>query len=248
MAVWLNVEIAGTAAWPKQEMEVAFEGHTVLLRPATKTTQQSVHIELCGGFDDIQALTLINRFLSLVCWCDDQPLENKYGYSGSPVPVSMPTTREATGSSIAYPDHFTLPTDPRAVLALALYREGRTINSTPFAFLSYFKILNIFWPDKFRTVNGIRTNPILTGITATLPLLKDEQAVSRVKDLMRVGLDVGNYLYESCRCAVAHANTHPIADPDNLADIRRLAADVCVVKSIAEHLMESELLLSRRFF
>ena len=248
MPDWLNVEIAGTAAWPAAEKTVRFEGQELLLKPATPTTSQSIHVDLSRGLDETQALTLINRFLSLVCWCDDQPIENRYGWSGSPVPVTIPRSLDPSGSSVAFPSEFSISRDRRAILALALYREGRNINSTAFAFLSYFKILNIFWKDRFKTVQGVRSNPIVDGIRSTLPNITNEQAALRIQTLKSAGLDVAEYLYESCRCAVAHANIDPVADPDNLADIRRLAADVWIIKAISEKLMTNELSLSRRLF
>jgi hypothetical protein len=133
---WLNVGIKGTAIWPTQETTVEFGGHKLLLKPATRATEQSIHMNLNTVPDDAYALTLINRFLSVLSWCDDQPMENRYGWSGNPVPVAVSKESRAGGSSIAFPFYRTLESDPKARLALALFREGRTVNSTPFAFLS----------------------------------------------------------------------------------------------------------------
>lgn len=107
------------------------------------------------------------------------------------------------------------------------------------------KILNIFWKDKFETINDQRQNPIIEGIRATLPKLKDEMAVRRLRALGTDGLDVPKYLYESGRCAIAHAYADPIIDPDDVSDLRRLSEDLYIVKEIAEHLIETELKVSR---
>src|SRR5207249_2402862 len=165
---WLNVGVKGSAVWPTQETTVEFGGHKLVLKPATRETEQSVHINL-RGISDVDALTLINRFLSILSWCDDQPMENRYGWSGNPVPVAVPRESRVVGSSIAFPFYRNLEQDEKARLALALFREARTVNSTPFEFLSYFKILNIFWKDRLETINGQRQNPIIEGIRATLP-------------------------------------------------------------------------------
>jgi hypothetical protein len=149
------------------------------------------------------------------------------------------------GSSIAFPFYRRLEPDEKARLALALFREARTVNSTPFEFLSYFKILNIFWKDRPVTINGQRQNPIIEGIRATLPKLKDELAVSRLRALGTTEPDVPKYLYESGRCAIAHAYADPIVDPDDVSDLRRLSEDLYIVKEIAEHLIEAELKVSR---
>jgi hypothetical protein len=241
---WLNVGVKGGAAWPTEATTVEFGGHKLVLKPATRDTEQSVHINL-RGISDVEALTLINRFLSVLSWCDDQPMENRYGWSGNPVPVAVPRESRVVGSSIAFPFNRRLERNEKARLALALFREGRTVNSTPFEFLSYFKVLNIFWQDKWVTINGQRQNPIVEGIRATLPKLRDELAVSRVRTLGTTEPDVSKYLYESGRCAVAHAYADPIADPDDVSDLRRLSEDLYIVKEIAEYLIETELKVSR---
>lgn len=241
---WLHVGVKGSAVWPTEETTVGFGGHKLVLKPATRETEQSVHIKL-RDISDVDALTLINRFLSILSWCDDQPMENRYGWSGNPVPVAVPRESRVVGSSIAFPFYRNLEPDEKARLALALFREARTVNSTPFEFLSYFKILNIFWKDRLVTINGQRQNPIIEGIRATVPKLKDELAVSRLRTLGTTEPDVPKYLYESGRCAIAHAYADPIVDPDDVSDLRRLSEDLYIVKEIAEHLIEVELKVSR---
>ena len=86
MDKWLNVAVKGHATWPTKETKVTFGGYELLLKPATNDTEQSVHINL-KGISEQEALTLINRFLSILSWCDDTPMENLYGFSGSVVPV-----------------------------------------------------------------------------------------------------------------------------------------------------------------
>lgn len=237
---YLQVGVEGEAIWPCEETKIRFGGHELILRPATKDTEQSVHINL-KGITDVEALTLINRFLSILSWCDDQAMENLYGWSGNSVPVSVPRRERIIGSSIAFPFNRALERDPKSQLSLALYREGKTINSVPFEFLSYFKILNIFWKDKY--IQG--ENEIIEGIRKALPLLKDELALKRLKELSANGVDIPEYLYKSGRCAIAHAYSDPIVDPDDVSDLRRLSQDLWVIKDIAEQLMINKLQISR---
>jgi hypothetical protein len=241
---WLNVGVKGRAAWPTKETTVQFGGRELVLKPATRTTEQSIHIDL-RRISDVEALTLINRFLSVLSWCDDQAMENGYGWSGTAAPVAVPLDSRAVGTSIAFPFNRTLEPEQKARLALALFREGRTVNSVPIAFLSYFKILNIFWNDKFVKVAGKRQNPIVEGIREALPKIKDRQALQRLKALADTSTDVPKYLYESGRSAIAHAHADPIVDPDDLSHLRRLSEDIWVIKAIAEHLIGAELKVSR---
>ena len=240
MVRWLNVGVSGEAIWPEKETKIHFGGHEFILRPATKDSEQSVHVAL-KGISDVEALTLINRFLSVLAWCDDQGMENLYGWSGNPVPVSVPRRSRSIGSSIAFPFYRDIENDPKAILALALYREARTINSLPFEFLSYFKILNMFWKDKFHN----HKNELVEGLRNVLSKIGDEEALKRIAALGKQHGDVAAYLYESGRCAVAHAHSDPIVDPDDVSDLRRLSEDMWIIKAVAEFLIENELHVSR---
>jgi hypothetical protein len=240
MVRWLNVGVSGEAAWPEQETKIVFGGHELVLRPATKDTEQSVHIAL-KGLSDVEALTLINRFLSILAWCDDQGMENLYGWSGNPIPVSVPRRSRSIGSSIAFPFYRDMENDQKARLVLALYREARTINNIPFEFLSYFKILNMFWKDKSRN----HKNELVEGLRNVLPRISNEEALKRIETLSKQHSDVAHYLYQSGRCAVAHAYSDPIVDPDDVSDLRRLSEDMWIIKAVAEFLIENELHLSR---
>jgi hypothetical protein len=241
---WLNVAVKGSASWPTKETTVVFQGKRLILKPATDETEQSVHIIL-RGITGAEALTLINRFLSILSWCDDQPMENRYGWSGTPIPVAVPRELRVVCASNTFPLCRLVEPDKKARLALALFREGRTVNSIPFEFLSYFKILNIFWKDRWEAVNNYKRNPMIEGIRITLPHLRGAKAVNRVCALGNTQPDVSIYLYESGRCAVAHAYTDPIVDPDDVCDLRRLSEDISIVKEIAEFLIETKLGVSR---
>ncbi len=238
----MNIEIKGEAAWPERETKIRFGGYELLLKPATKTTEASVHINL-KTITEIDALTLINRFLSILAWCDDVPMENLYGGAGSTIPVAIPRdTSRSCGSCIGdYPFCRDIEQDSKAGLALALYREGLTVNSVPFSFLSYFKILNIFWEDRYER----GSNELVEGIRSILSKLNDREAIDRIKQLTSSQTDIPKYLYESGRCAVAHAYSLPLVDPDDVADLRRLSQDIWVIKAIAEELIEDELKVSR---
>jgi hypothetical protein len=110
-------------------------------------------------------------------------------------------------------------------LALALFREGdglRYIHSG-YAFLSYYKILNLIKKNGDRQKRWIRKN--LGSL--------DGDCAKRVAELSETEEDVAEYLYVSCRCAVAHAGTEPALNPDDIEDSLRLSRDLPVMRSLA---------------
>lgn len=91
------------------------------------------------------------------------------------------------------------PSDREARLGLALYAEALRVNSVPYAFLGFFKIINIVVPD-----GGASQEQ---WVNANVDAVSDKAALARVADLRAQGRNVGKYLYESGRCAIAHART-----------------------------------------
>lgn len=122
------------------------------------------------------------------------------------------------------------PIEPAARLALALYREGMSVNAYPFALLSCMKILNLKYrigTDQKRWINQALGH--LAG-----------SAARWVAALQAQGHDVGDYLYVHGRCAVAHAFAPPIVDPDNVGDLLRMREDLPLARALAAHALESE--------
>lgn len=115
-------------------------------------------------------MTLINRFLSALGWKCDEPAINHYGWSGNPKPVPVPRYKIPYGYSPSevFPNEVYEITDKKAKLAVALYREARSLDNVPFQFLSYFKILNIFWSDKKK--NGNKFTPTIALRRIAIPL------------------------------------------------------------------------------
>ena len=142
----------------------------------------------------MDAWTLINRFLSILSWCSGN---NKGmdimdgGVAGSVVPVTVSLRTRMIGSSIVFPFYRDIEKDPKASLALALYREGLVTNSVPLSFLSFFKIINIFYNGK--TIK--KQNALVEGLRSMLSQIKDSQAQKRITELNKTTKDIPQYLY-----------------------------------------------------
>jgi hypothetical protein len=88
---FLNVGVDNQVTWPKEETLTKFDRYKFVLMPKTRDHIQSIHFDLTANrLDDRGAMTAINRFLSLMTWCDDQFAIAQDGWSGNPVPVAVP--------------------------------------------------------------------------------------------------------------------------------------------------------------
>jgi len=126
-----------------------------------------------------------------------------------------------------------LPQTPEAALALALYREGLNLRPTsvPFSFLSFFKILNI---------NHGKGREQVAWINNNLLNIKYDPELARLAYLRKNVADVGNYMYELGRCAVAHAHAAPTSNPDDYSDRKRLENDLELIKKLAAIAIEND--------
>jgi len=228
---FLRVRVESGVPWPTKESRVSFRGHDIVLCPETDQLAPTVLL----AFDDSktssdQALELVRRFLSSLSWAEGSPIRDMESLEGGqPIWIGKGGARLINPNFRA--DYLPDPQDTKAALALALYREASTANTVPYKFLGFAKIVNIRYRDRDQ----------IPWINATIGKLRDPGAQARIAELKAAGEDVGTYLYVSGRCAVAHAYTSPVVDPDIPGDLRRLVSDLPVIQRLAEHLIEDEL-------
>jgi hypothetical protein len=143
------------------------------------------------------------------------------------------TTSRFSWALVSPPQYIYLPhaASKEANLGLALYREGMSINSAPFAFLSFFKIINIRYAEGKDQKNWINNN---------LHDISYPPAADRIKEIQTKNSDVGHYMFVQGRCAVAHANSDPLVNPDVYDDKRRLERDLPLMKELAAIFIERE--------
>ena len=230
MNQWLVVGLETGVHWPTVETRVSFEGHEIILRPETDTLAPSVALSYAPPLEE--AYRLVRRFLSSLAWAERGHLR-EIGASGGTHAIGIgkgPMARLIDPRFRA--DYLPAPADPRARRALALYREALGLESIPYRFLAFYKVVNILYEhgaDQKAWINGI------------VDKLDDLLAPARLAEIRLQGHDVGLYLYESGRCAVAHAFNSPIVDPDDPQDTERLARDLPLMKAVAEYAIEHEL-------
>jgi hypothetical protein len=229
--------------WPSEETIVDFEGYKLILLPKTRENTTSVHIDLHENkLTSEDALTLINRFLSVLTWCDDQFAVLQDGWSGNPVPVAVPKRNLAFTTAHHWIFDRQIPKSNEAKIAIALYREGRNAEQNyliSYAVLSYYKIIELKY-HREDTKKWLRDNFIV---------LKQHQYLAYM--LKAFEKDCGTeqphlYLYDACRTAVAHAKPRKrqAYDPDNLSELRRLHVAADVLRELAKLFIQNELHVS----
>jgi hypothetical protein len=182
--------------------------------------------------------TVASKFLSRLAWSHNGGVVELFAVGSNfperPGRVGQGTYQRSGWAQVDPWDFIYLPAADRqeADLALGLFREGMSVNSTPFAFLSFFKILNIHHGGGMGQKNWINDN---------LHRILHSQALDRLSEIQRSESDVGRYLYEEGRCAVAHAHGTPLVNPDSYVDRRRMEDDLTLMKEIAALFIESEL-------
>jgi len=123
---FLNIGVDNQVTWPKEETLVKFDRYHFVTMPKTKENIQSIHFDLTANrVNEEQANTIVNRFLSIMTWCDDQFAIAQDAWSGNPVPAPVPRTNLAFTTAYTWIFDRKIPEDAEARRALALYREAR---------------------------------------------------------------------------------------------------------------------------
>lgn len=244
---WLNVAVTPHFSWPKVPIALSFEGQAIVLSPETEHLACRASLEAPEGTTFETGGTTLSRFFSRLAWSHNAGLvEHFHGGSNHPTEpgrLSLGKGRRSGWAPVEPPQYIYLPRaeHPDADLALALYREGLSVNSTPFQFLSLYKVLNV------RMATGQQQEH---WINAHLDAIWYQPAVDRLKVLREQHKDVGHYLYVQGRCAVAHAHGSPLVNPDHYAERKRLEDDLRLMRELAALYIEQELgiLTASRFF
>src|SRR5262249_25605696 len=75
-----------------------------------------------------------------------------------------------------------------------------------------------------------------------IDLIDDHYAKQALNALRARGMtDIGGHLYESGRCAIAHASQEPIIDPDDPSHTRRLRSELPITRALAQIAIEEQL-------
>lgn len=236
---FLNIGVDNQVTWPRTEMRVKFDRYHLVMMPKTKENVQSVHIDLTANkLSAEEAMTVINRLLSVMTWCDDQYAIAEDGWGGGPVPVAVAKRNLAFTTAYQWLFDRDIPSSEDARRALALYREARNAEQNymiSYAVLGYYKIIEIHHPSWNVATKWIAENlpPILTDPHDQHGIDKFLEACGEEKPEM--------YIYAACRSAVAHASPNRKSDPDDAMELRRLHNAADVMRRLARRFISIEL-------
>lgn len=243
---FLNLAADNHVTWPREPTLVHFDGYRLVLMPRTKDNVQSIHMDLAGnGLGNSKATTVMRRFLSIMAWCDDNFASLGFGWSGNPVPVPVAKPELAFRTTSNYIFDRKMPSTPKAQRALALYREALNAeNSTliSYAVLNYYKIIELTQRDRGATKNWFRDNFSYARRFEHLRRSLEDF------DKLRGIIEPHEYIYKSCRIAVAHGGKDSESDPDDASELLRLHTAAEIMQVLARHCIEVEFKISDCMF
>jgi hypothetical protein len=232
---WHVASLSAGIFWPTKAQKLRWHGTDFWIIPVTK--QACPAIATRGTHGNREEQKLLMRFISMLSWVEGTgyALEGG-GLSGGnlPRPMGRPEGRMilTRGSALHLP-YFPEVSDERAMRALGLMREGRSLNHAGYAFLSYFKILETAFPEPPKRVEWMTatiSNLDGFGVKEALGHIRAEGAVTAEA--------ISKHLFVSGRCAVAHAATTPVIDPDDPSDLRRLGSELPIMQALAVRAIE----------
>ena len=237
---WLTAGVASSIPWPSSDVCILYAGDEYFIRGTElngKPSQPCITI-VCKDGHQSGALEKIYRLTSILGWFLGGYVDVSGSVRGShPIRYGSRNTYSSQGTFGTKSfncNHMPIVEQENVRKALAFWREGMRLDEVHdgYSFLSFFKVIESqFKNGKDRAV----------WIEANIKNLEDG-AANRVEELRTQGIDVSKHLYESGRCAVAHASLDgEIIDPDIPEDRRRLSADLVVIRELARIYIQDEL-------
>jgi hypothetical protein len=228
---WVCLNIEPTFPWPVRPQSVEFGGQILWIIPITQEDHPGVAIRRPLDMTQEDAESLLYRFLSVVAWREDAGIIVAHRTGGSR-PQMMGLNRKI-GFAIRDAFDFTdliSPDEEGPRIALALMREARSLNHYGYAFLSYWRVLELAFPKSRARVEWMEE---------TLSTL-DGQGVREAREsIASQGVEnICTHLFESGRCAIAHATGKPVINPDDPRDALRLYRELPLVREMAVRAVE----------
>ncbi|HUU26843.1 MAG TPA: methylamine utilization protein MauJ [archaeon] len=234
---WTIAHLEQDIGWPQEDRLEFYKGEMLLLLAPTSYLVEAIAVRKdfeLGKLNKLEydAQKVILNYISALAWVRDSKIKI-IEWGGGSYPFRMQSSKHSSILTTFFSNHYLPePTDEKARIALAFYREGLYLDHVPYKFLSFYKIINLIFNNGRQQKEWINSNA---------ELLRKSDAKERVEEILSSKLDLGEYLFKSCRCAVAHAGVKPFVDPDNFEDYQRLFKDLSVIRELAKIIIEQRL-------
>ncbi len=238
---WLTAGVASSIPWPSLDVCVCYADDEYFLRGSEsdgKPSPPGITIA-CAGEGKDEAIAKIYRFTSILSWFLDGFVDVS-GYVSGSHPFLYGDRRTVfsslgiAGNKSFNCNHMPIIKTDSVRKALAFWREGKRLETVheSYAFLSFYKVIESQFSNSKKKAVWISTE--IDKLT--------DKAASRVEQLRKDNIDVSKHLFESGRCAVAHASLDgEIIDPDIPTDRRRLSEDLIIIKELSRNYIQNEL-------
>ncbi len=233
---WVIASLTQTMGWDRETQIVTFEGHKILVLGYGDELQFLPAIAV--NYSDraitkLEAQRLITRFLSVLNWAEGVGSISIENWIGGSRPIRT-RARNGVNYTTSYFRITYLPQylSDELCRALALYREGMGLRHVHagYSFLSFYKVINLVHRSGRDQKAWIRDN---------IPSLAQDMQDKAVKLAAEYHERIEDFLYISCRCAVAHAGEDSNMDPDNIEDSLRLQKGNPIIAALAEYMVSS---------
>jgi hypothetical protein len=232
---WLTAAVHTSIAWPEKDVMVQYDGDDYFLRGLKQ--ENNVLGTPCISMRSSAAetnttLNKLYRFSSILGWFMHGYVD-VVGHITSSHPVLYTSGSPYFTSNMAGGPHgfncnyMPLINNDSTRRALAFWREGLRLHNIhqSYSFLSFYKVIESQF-EKSSTKSD--------WINQAIPELIDDAGI-RVKELLAQSADVGNHIYKSGRCAIAHASfDDEEGDPDIPEDRIRISKDLVVIRALAQ--------------
>jgi hypothetical protein len=250
----LKVKLDRFSYWPYKLVKLTINNNDCFLWPVTRWTQPAIIVP-CQSRDledRNKAKELALRILNAISWNQNYGLQNEdnpfvqnsvsppFQYAASLEPIIIPISDTMISQKLLLDenDELSFPTDRKAQKALALYRETLNQDNIFYKFLGFARILNLKCNDGgVQWINdNVKDIQFFRNIEAYNAFKKLDQELKKYNKHSTLG----EYLYKSGRCAIAHTNNEISVNPDNPEDEKRIRNEVPIMKEIARQFMEKE--------
>ncbi len=209
-----------------------FQGLTLRWVNSTQSIYTTIVVPVRNRNDDAAERQLAMTFLSCFAFQTDMPITIMSGLSIHRrfAPMCRDSVKTA---GVLYSNGFTFHEianlGDKERLAYAFYREGLGSSSVYYAFLNFYKIIQLAFNEKPAKIKN--------WVNGNIDKVPDDYGI--VGEIRGRNEDVVDYLFKSCRCAIAHTKQEPITDPDSPEDRARVGKALPLVKGLARHAINS---------